>query len=137
MDGWIFSSALWSLLLLLCTSAIDTLLFQCLNKWNGIVKKHLVILLLYVITAVHDNICSHSQSTDRTTPSHTLELHLESVHVFRAPCSNPHFHTPGFGFLWDLRERQMPIEWNDLFINQLEFFRVYCLTEGFFECIQH
>lgn len=36
-----------------CASAIDALLFQCLNKWNAakeIVKKHLVILLLYVIT---------------------------------------------------------------------------------------
>lgn len=44
-------------------SAMDVFLFQCLKEWNGpeeIVKKFLVILLLYVITELHNYICTHS-----------------------------------------------------------------------------
>ncbi|KAJ0027112.1 hypothetical protein NQD34_018112 [Periophthalmus magnuspinnatus] len=75
-------------------------IYLSLNKWNGakeIVKKHLVILLLYVITKVHDNICRHSQPTGHTTPSQSL-THFKPVHVSRAPCSNPHFTPQGLGF---------------------------------------
>ena len=59
-----------------CANAIDPLVLQCLKEWNGaneIVKKYLVILLLYVATEAHDYASSHSQLTDLTSaPSWTL-----------------------------------------------------------------
>ncbi|CAL8343016.1 unnamed protein product [Merluccius merluccius] len=68
-----------------CASAIDPLVFQCLKEGNGvkqIVKKHLVILVLNVLTKAHDYVSSHSQLTDLTSsPSWTL-IRFNSLNSF-------------------------------------------------------
>ncbi|KAK5883052.1 hypothetical protein CesoFtcFv8_019422 [Champsocephalus esox] len=123
-----------------CTSATDALAFGFLKEWNGskeVVKKHLVLCLLYVVTEAYYYICSHSQLTDLTTHSRTL-IDFQTCNVSRGSCAHPHFYTPGFGFFGDvLLDRQTALEGNHLLINRLRFFRIDCCTECFPECFYH
>ncbi|KAK5910683.1 hypothetical protein CgunFtcFv8_004923 [Champsocephalus gunnari] len=84
-----------------CTSATDALAFGFLKEWNGskeVVKKHLVLCLLYVVTEAYYYICSHSQLTDLTTHSRTL-IDFKPVMSPEDPALTHTFTPQGLGFL--------------------------------------
>lgn len=92
-----------------CASDIDALFLQWLTDWNDgkeFGKKHLVILMLYVITEAQDYVCSHSQSTwlCPVKPWYT------NLYISRGPCSQPQFYSPGSGSFWDVPYCNQSIE---------------------------